>query len=65
MTGDDITDIEDYGPDSEFREAWILTAEEQVVLDAFRSLSEPRRAALWSVLAILHRAERGEVDGGS
>ena len=36
-----------------------------MVLDAFRSLSEPRRAALWSVLAILHRAERGEVDGGS
>ena len=59
---DDITDIEDDGPDTEVHGCVELSDEEAFILQAFRDLDERGRQTVWELLKFLYRIRRQGVD---
>ena len=60
---DDPTDIEDDGPDTELRECWELSREEQIIVESFRGLTEAGRQVIWDLFKLAYRKQREAPDG--
>ena len=59
---EDITDIEDGGPDTELRECWELSPEEQHIIEAFRGMTEEGKKVIWELLRLAYAARREAAD---